>query len=211
MKYVQSIHQQFLENNQDYLNRISDFDDLDYLQSFETETFHVINRYRKYMIKQISIRNKAISEIEKQILKPQSRIQNIKPIFIGRNKFELKAHKYRLKRKQYRTRQLENENKEIENFQREILEKINQFQQQFAIKKKQLFKGLLPARIQKFGKFQADESFVGDQCAICIGEYEIGRNMMRLDCDGQHTFCQVCIEGWFAEHNTCPICRHIFE
>ena len=106
------------------------------------------------MRKQISIRNKAISEIEKQIVKPQSRIQNIKPIFIGRNKFELKAHKYRLKRKQYRTRQLENENKEIENFQREILEKINQFQQQFAIKKKQLFKGLLPARIQQFEQLQ---------------------------------------------------------
>ena len=138
-KYVQSIHQQFLKINQEHLDRISDCDDLDYLQSFETETFHVINRYRKYMIKQISIRNKAISEIEKQILKPQSRIQNIKPIFIGRNKFELKAHKYRLKRKQYRTRQLENENKEIENFQREIPEKINQFQQQFAIKKKKLF------------------------------------------------------------------------
>ena len=137
-KYVQSIHQQFLEINQQHLDRISDCDDLDYLQSFETETFHVINRYRKYMIKQISIRNKAISEIEKQIVKPQSRIQNIKPISSGRNKFELKAHKYRLKRKQYRTRQLENENKEIENFQREIPEKINQFQQQFAIKKKKL-------------------------------------------------------------------------
>ena len=72
-------------------------------------------------------------------------------------------------------------------------------------------RGLTTQRIQQFEQFTADESFVGDQCAICIGEYEIGRNMMRLDCDGQHTFCQVCIEGWFAEHNTCPICRHTFR
>ena len=70
--------------------------------------------------------------------------------------------------------------------------------------------GLSHERIQQFEQFTADESFVGDQCAICMGDIEIGRNMIRLDCDGQHTFCQVCIEGWFAEHNTCPICRHKF-
>ena len=75
---------------------------------------------------------------------------------------------------------------------------------------RQQLENLTPERIQQFNKFQADESFVGDQCVICMGDVEIGRNMMRLDCDGQHTFCQVCIEGWFADHNTCPICRHRF-
>ena len=70
--------------------------------------------------------------------------------------------------------------------------------------------GLTRQRIQQFEKFTADESHVGDQCVICMGDIEAGRNMMRLDCDGQHTFCQVCIEGWFADHNTCPICRHKF-
>ena len=75
---------------------------------------------------------------------------------------------------------------------------------------RQQLENLTPERIQQFNKFQADESFVGDQCVICMGDVEIGRNMMRLDCDGQHTFCQVCIEGWFADHNTCPICRHKF-
>ena len=43
---------------------------------------------------------------------------------------------------------------------------------------------------------------------ICMEDIEIGRNVMRLDCDGHHTFCQVCIEGWFSKHNTCPICRY---
>ena len=71
--------------------------------------------------------------------------------------------------------------------------------------------GLTAQRIQQFEQFQADESFVDDQCVICMGDIEIGRNMMRLDCDGQHTFCQVCIEGWFATKKTCPICRHVFQ
>ena len=69
---------------------------------------------------------------------------------------------------------------------------------------------LTTARVQQFEQFQADESFVNDQCTICMEHVEVGRNMMRLDCDGQHTFCQVCIEEWFADHKTCPICRHVF-
>ena len=70
--------------------------------------------------------------------------------------------------------------------------------------------GLTPATIQQFEQFTADESHVGDQCVICMGDIELDKNMMRLDCDGKHTFCQVCIEGWFADHNTCPVCRHAF-
>ena len=211
---VKLVQQQFLEYYQKCLDSISGFEDPDHLQRFETQTFIVINSCQNYMRKEILNRNKAISAIEKQVGKLESRIQNSKPFFIGRNKFELRApvsNSLLLKKKQHNTRQLKNENQEIKNFQEQLLVKINQFKQQVASKKKQFFKGLLPARIQQFEQFQADKSFVGHQCAICIGEYEIGRNMMRLDCDGQHTFCQVCIEGWFAEHNTCPICRHIFE
>ena len=70
--------------------------------------------------------------------------------------------------------------------------------------------GLTAQRLQQFEQFQADDSFVGDQCVICMGDIEINRNMIRLDCDGKHTFCQVCIEGWFAIKKTCPICRHVF-
>ena len=70
--------------------------------------------------------------------------------------------------------------------------------------------GLTFQRIQQFEQFTADESHVDDQCAICMGDIEAGRNMMRLNCNGNHTFCQFCIERWFADHNTCPICRHKF-
>ena len=73
-----------------------------------------------------------------------------------------------------------------------------------------LHQGLSSDVIEKFPRFTADQSHVGDQCSICMENYEIGRNMMRLDCDGKHAFCQVCIEGWFADHNTCPLCRHAF-
>ena len=70
--------------------------------------------------------------------------------------------------------------------------------------------GLTAARIQKFKQFPADESLVGDKCSVCQDEIEVGRRMMRLDCDGQHAFCQGCVEGWFADHKTCPNCRHEF-
>ena len=46
------------------------------------------------------------------------------------------------------------------------------------MKKRQFFKGLLPARIHQFDQLQADESFVDDQCAICMEDFEIGRNMI---------------------------------
>ena len=109
------------------------------------------------------------------------------------------------------TIELTNENVEFEKLLKEVEEKRQMYQHQIALKIGELRKDLSLQRIQQFCQFTADESFLGDQCVICQGDIEIGRNMMRLDCDGQHTFCQVCIEGWFAEHKTCPICRHEFK
>ena len=71
--------------------------------------------------------------------------------------------------------------------------------------------GLTPRSIRRFKVFAADESHVDDQCSICMQQIDVGRRMRRLTCDGQHYFCQQCIEGWFAEHNTCPLCRHKFD
>ena len=71
--------------------------------------------------------------------------------------------------------------------------------------------GLNPRKIRSFKLFTADESHVGDQCSICMEDIDVGRRMRRLTCDGQHYFCKKCIEGWFAEHNTCPLCRHKFD
>ena len=78
------------------------------------------------------------------------------------------------------------------------------------VKRNELQKGLSPERIQQFLLFKADESNVRDQCQVCLEEVEVGRLMKQLDCGGRHSFCSVCIDQWFANHKTCPICRHKF-
>ena len=77
-------------------------------------------------------------------------------------------------------------------------------------KKNELHKGLSPERIQQFLQFEADESHVEDQCQVCLEELKVGKLMKQLDCGGRHSFCSVCIDQWFANHKTCPICRQIF-
>ena len=79
-----------------------------------------------------------------------------------------------------------------------------------AKKNELLHKGLSSERIQQFMQFEADESHVGDQCQVCLEEVEVRRLMKQLDCEGRHSFCSVCIDQWFANHKTCPICRHVF-
>ena len=79
------------------------------------------------------------------------------------------------------------------------------------VKKNELLnKGLSTERIQQFLQFEADESHVGDQCQVCLEEIKVGRLMKQLDCGGRHSFCRGCIDQWFANHKTCPICRHNF-
>ena len=53
--------------------------------------------------------------------------------------------------------------------------------------------GLTAERIQKFSQIIADESLTGTQCGVCLEFIEVGRKMMRLDCDGHHVFCQDCV------------------
>ena len=207
-----------LEFHQRHLVLIQDSTDYDDLQQIETKIFEARSFYENFLKVEILNRNKLFNAIEKEveIIKSNLRIDSYGLLtggftsFTQAKKILNAAEGYILKSEEMEN-DIENENNKIKTFQIESQVIFDQLQRRIAIKKRELFKGLLPARIQQFEQFQADESFVGDQCAICMGEYEIGRKMMRLDCDGQHTFCQVCIEGWFAEHNTCPICRHIFE
>ena len=70
--------------------------------------------------------------------------------------------------------------------------------------------GLSPRSIRTFHLFTADETLVGQQCAICLEDITVGRRLRRLTCDGQHSFCPGCCETWFANKNTCPLCRHVF-
>ena len=69
--------------------------------------------------------------------------------------------------------------------------------------------GLTSERIKQLHKFLADESLVGQHCGVCLVDIEVGRRMMRLDCNGHHIFCHDCCEKWFADNNTCPNCRQV--
>ena len=98
-----------------------------------------------------------------------------------------------------------------QNYTRQLTELKHQSElidQQIEDKRQQLHKGLSPARIQQFHQFLADETLVGDHCGVCLDDIEVGRRMIHIDC--HHVFCQDCVERWFADHNTCPNCRHIF-
>ena len=46
-------------------------------------------------------------------------------------------------------------------------------------------------------------------CSICISDFEIGDRITRLKC--MHIYHNSCINGWFKEENTCPICRTKFK
>ena len=100
-------------------------------------------------------------------------------------------------------------NKLIE-IDRDVVRLDAEFDELIAVKINELIKGLSSERILQFLQFEADDSHVGDQCQVCLEEVEVGRLMKQLDCGCRHLFCCVCIDQWFAEHNTCPICRHVF-
>ena len=70
--------------------------------------------------------------------------------------------------------------------------------------------GLTPERIEQFEKFNADESLVGDQCPVCLIEVSLGDEFLSLGCHKKHFLCEGCAHGWFRNHKTCPICRHVF-
>ena len=91
-------------------------------------------------------------------------------------------------------------NEELKKALDKTQKQFDHFEQLLALKKEQLRKGL----------FTADSS-IGGKCVICQEDIEKGRKVRRLDCDGRHIFCQVCIEGWLRNNNTCPICMHKFE
>ena len=98
----------------------------------------------------------------------------------------------------------------IEEIRRDLHRQALDLDRLIEAKRNELQKGLSSERIQQFLQFEADESYVKDQCQVCLEEVEVGRLMKQLDCGGRHSFCSVCINQWFANHKTCPICRHKF-
>ncbi|KAM3205070.1 RING-H2 finger protein ATL52-like [Capsicum annuum] len=57
--------------------------------------------------------------------------------------------------------------------------------------------------IHKKGKlFRVDQT----ECAVCLGELE-DKELVRLLPNCRHAFHVPCIDKWFVEHSSCPICR----
>ena len=100
--------------------------------------------------------------------------------------------------------------KKISEIKRDVERQAVEIHRLIKDKKIRLDKGLSPKRIKEFMQFEADEYHKGDQCQVCLEDVEVGRLMKQLDCRGRHSFCSGCIDQWFAEHKTCPICRHNF-
>lgn len=46
----------------------------------------------------------------------------------------------------------------------------------------------------------------GDQCVICLEEWEAGEKAKQMPC--KHRFHGECIEKWLNIHGSCPVCRH---
>ena len=74
-------------------------------------------------------------------------------------------------------------------------------------KQQEKMKELKTARIKKFQKVIASESTVSEKCNICLDDIKVGMLLMRINCKGKHEFCENCCEIWFADKNTCPVCR----
>ena len=126
-------------------------------------------------------------------------------------KDDLEEHRKTIDKCQQKVGEIAEKYKNLETIEVELHEQVELVHQQVELLRVRLRKGLTPARIQQFHQFPADGSLDGEKCTVCQYDIEVGSRITRLDCDGQHVFCQDCAESWFADHNTCPNCRHVFK
>jgi len=68
--------------------------------------------------------------------------------------------------------------------------------------------GLTPAMLLTQTMVQTLDAAAAAQqreCAVCLCEYEAGENVRRLPC--MCCFHRVCVDRYFEDHTTCPVCR----
>lgn len=66
--------------------------------------------------------------------------------------------------------------------------------------------GRPPASKAAIDAMESVEVGGGDQCVICLEEWEAGERAKRMPCD--HRFHGECIEKWLKIHGSCPVCRY---
>ena len=211
-----------------WFEKLQNITDIQDFELFEATTDMSISEIEHLLMEKALINLYMFKQDEKKLNKLQEMLRDTNEQLKGE-----KGKLQRIKRNRYATKKsinrLEEEKTEIQKNAHELLthvkkckeekDKLSELQtelqkysevvKKYLQDKKRSMFGLTPERIQKFQHFVADESLVGDQCGVCLDYIEIGRKMIRLDCN--HVFCPDCVGGWFAGHNTCPNCRHVFN
>ena len=193
------------------VNKLNSLTELNSVIHYGADILSIMDFRKSKANSDLERNKKRISELEQKRQKIKSIDKYLKNSGKKYQRKKRKESQEAIKNMQLEIRNLKKQNRKIDIFLYVQQEYPIRFQQQLAEKIDTFRRSLSPEWIKKFAQITADESHVGDQCSICIENFEIGRNMMQVDCDGKHAFCQVCIEGWFADHKTCPLCRHMFN
>ena len=59
----------------------------------------------------------------------------------------------------------------------------------------------------ELGRFLRTVGIENLSCGICMVEHEVGKPIVKLDCQCAVGYCSPCITRWRAQKNTCPVCR----
>ena len=69
--------------------------------------------------------------------------------------------------------------------------------------KMQLFKEFDEFQYKNKDKF--NESFIEEECSICLMKYRVTDKIKVLPC--KHIYHKKCIKEWLCRHDKCPICN----
>ena len=100
------------------------------------------------------------------------------------------------------------------NIQRENINQINNNNSNNDNKKKKNIDEKTKLKIQlikEFDEFQFknkdkfNESFIEEECSICLGKYRVTDKIKALPC--KHIYHKKCIKEWLCKHDNCPLCN----
>ena len=193
--FVTKMHKRFQEVFDSWENLLNSLTELNLVEELGAQIFGFNNKYKRTFSLRLETNKKRVGRLIKARQTTESINKSLKISDEKNQRVKRKEAQEFIEATQLEIRKLKKQIKRINTFLYLLQQNFIRFQQHLAEKIDTFRSGLSPERIQIFAHFTADESHVGDQCSICMEDFEIGRNMMRLDCDGKHAFCQVCIEG----------------
>ena len=186
----------------DFLRLIRTVEDM---KDFEENTDADLNNLYQLMYDQLSDeKNNLNKRLNICFLNIQQKSLGAKKISGFVNEFEIKMF-----RENFEVHN--NELKNVNNLISEFHMYLKVIKDLIKTKKASLNMCLSTERFNEFERFTADLMNVGVlQCSICLAFVDVGTKMVRLNCDGRHSFCVECVEKWLDDNITCPNCRHRF-